>query len=75
MWIDGLTFLSLVIVIVLMFAVWLELRRLRKMLHDFFSSSRENSRSMMAAIHEVGALSLRARRSDLDKNEVSGEVD
>jgi hypothetical protein len=75
MWMEGLTFLGLVIVIVLMFAVWLELRRLREILGDFFSSSRENSRSLMAAIHEVGALSIRARRPDLDTNKVSGEVD
>jgi hypothetical protein len=54
-----LALLALATLIVLMFAMWRELRRLRETLYFFLSSNRENSRSLMAAIHEVGALASR----------------
>ena len=68
---------SLIIVIILMFSAWRELRRLREILHSFLSSSRDNSRAIMAAIHEVGALSERARKLDppSNKNRSRGEVE
>jgi hypothetical protein len=71
-----LILIGLVTMIVLMFAVWLETRRLREVLHEFLLSSRENSRSLMAAIHEVGASLIRERKSEsLSDKRSRDEVD
>jgi len=43
---------------VLLICIWLELRQLKQLLEIVLTSNRENSRSMMAAIHE-GVVMLR----------------
>jgi hypothetical protein len=74
--VEDLSLLALIIVIVLMFVIWRELRGLRGTLYELLLSDRENSRSLMAAIHEVASLPFRAPRVDPDKREKSrGEVD
>jgi hypothetical protein len=47
--------LGVAILIVVVLAVWWELRNLNGLTRDSLKSNRENSRSLMAAVHEVAA--------------------
>jgi hypothetical protein len=59
-----------VVLVALMFAVLIELRRLRETLHELLSSERENARSLTAAIYELGASSVRGREAKKSRGEV-----
>ena len=61
---DYLALLAVVLQIVLLLAMWMELRQLKRLLHQFISSSRENMLSVTAAINEAGALLSRTSRPE-----------
>jgi len=51
-----------VVLVALMFAVLIELRRLRETLHELLSSERENARSLTAAIYELVGSRARSKK-------------
>lgn len=60
-WTAVLELLIATTVAAILSAVWVELRRLRELVYELLLSNRENSRSVMAAIHEAGAQLSRLR--------------
>lgn len=65
---DIMILIFLWVAILLLAALWWELRQLRSLLLDLLTSNREASRSQSAAIHELGASLLRARKTDSTPN-------